>query len=91
MVSNWAGYILTNNHVISIAATDGGSVEVQFSDGKSSPATITGRDPQTDLAVLKVQRIRASSRSSHLSTSASLQVGQPVVAIGSPARALRGP
>ena len=39
------GYILTNNHVISIAATGGGSVEVQFSDGKSSPATITGRDP----------------------------------------------
>src|SRR5215469_6144335 len=47
------GYILTNNHVISIAAS-GGSVEVMFSDGKTVPATITGRDPQTDLAVLKV-------------------------------------
>jgi S1-C subfamily serine protease len=44
------GYILTNNHVISVAA-QGGSVEVLFSDGQSSPATITGRDPQTDLAV----------------------------------------
>ena len=36
------GYILTNNHVISVAA-QGGSVEVLFSDGQSSPATITGR------------------------------------------------
>ena len=34
-------YILTNNHVISIAA-DGGSVQVLFSDGVSAPATITG-------------------------------------------------
>ncbi len=49
------GYILTNNHVISIAAS-GGSVQVLFSDGKTVPATITGRDPQTDLAVLKSRR-----------------------------------
>ena len=48
------GYILTNNHVISIAAS-GGSVAVLFADGHTEPATITGRDPQTDLAVLKVQ------------------------------------
>jgi putative serine protease PepD len=47
------GYILTNNHVISVAAGSGGSVEV--------PAVITGRDPQTDLAVLR-WRLRASSR-----------------------------
>ena len=52
------GYILTNNHVISIAAASGGSVEVQFSDGQVESATITGRDPQTDLAVLKVQTSR---------------------------------
>jgi putative serine protease PepD len=77
------GYILTNNHVISIAATDGGSVEVQFSDGKSSPATITGRDPQTDLAVLKVAN-PGKLKVIALSTSSSLQVGQPVVAIGAP-------
>jgi putative serine protease PepD len=48
------GYILTNNHVISIAA-HGGKVEVLFSDGQTVPATITGRDPQTDLAVIKIQ------------------------------------
>ncbi|HEY2281667.1 MAG TPA: trypsin-like peptidase domain-containing protein [Streptosporangiaceae bacterium] len=77
------GYILTNNHVISIAATSGGAVEVQFSDGQSSPATITGRDPQTDLAVLKVQN-PGKLKVIALSTSSSLQVGQPVVAIGAP-------
>src|SRR5262249_20918586 len=47
------GYILTNNHVIAIAA-NGGSVEVQFANGRTAPATITGRDPLTDLAVIKV-------------------------------------
>ena len=38
------GYILTNNHVISAAAS-GGEVEVLFSGGQSEPATIVGRDP----------------------------------------------
>lgn len=55
------GYVLTNNHVISVAAASGGSVGVLFADGQSAPATITGRDPQTDLAVLHVQT-PASSR-----------------------------
>ena len=76
------GYILTNNHVISVAAASGGSVEVQFSDGQTSPATITGRDPQTDLAVLKVQASRQLKVISL--SSSSVQVGQPVVAIGAP-------
>ena len=67
------GYMLTNNHVISIAAS-GGSVEILFSDGQTAPATITGRDPQTDLAVLKVISLGSSS----------VKVGQPVVAIGAP-------
>ena len=47
------GYILTNNHVIAIAA-NGGKVEVLFADETSAPATIVGRDTLTDLAVLKV-------------------------------------
>jgi putative serine protease PepD len=76
------GYILTNNHVISIAA-NGGKVEVQFSDGATAPATITGRDPLTDLAVLKVsdeKRLKAIQ----LGSSSSVRLGQPVVAIGAP-------
>ena len=67
------GYMLTNNHVIWIAAS-GGSIEILFSDGQTAPATITGRDPQTDLAVLKVISLGSSS----------VKVGQPVVAIGAP-------
>jgi len=77
------GYILTNNHVISIAASSGGSVEVLFSDGQTESATITGRDPQTDLAVLKVQASH-QLKVIALGSSSSVQVGQPVVAIGAP-------
>jgi putative serine protease PepD len=76
------GYILTNNHVISIAA-HGGSVQVLFSDGQSSPATITGRDPQSDLAVLHVQPPH-ELKVIALGSSASVKVGEPVVALGAP-------
>ena len=48
------GYILTNNHVAAVAAA-GGSIRVDFYNGKEGvPATIVGRDPKSDLAVLKV-------------------------------------
>ncbi len=75
------GYILTNNHVISQAA-NGGAVQVLFSDGTSVDAEITGRDPQTDLAVLKVSppfdlKVIAIG-------SSDVTVGQPVVALGAP-------
>jgi putative serine protease PepD len=76
------GYILTNNHVISIAA-NGGSVEVLFSDGETVPATITGRDSQTDLAVLKIQPTD-HMKVIALGSSSSVSVGEPVVAIGAP-------
>ena len=75
------GYILTNNHVISIAA-HGGSVQALFADGQTSPATITGRDPQTDLAVLHVQP--AHELKVIALGSSSVRVGQPVVALGAP-------
>jgi putative serine protease PepD len=77
------GYILTNNHVISVAAAGGGSVKVLFADGQAAPATITGRDPQTDLAVLHVQTSRQLKVIS-LGSSSSVKVGQPVVAVGAP-------
>jgi putative serine protease PepD len=77
------GYILTNNHVISVAAGGGGSLEVLFADGQTAPATITGRDPQTDLAVLKVQTSHQLKVIS-LGSSSSVKVGQPVVAAGAP-------
>jgi putative serine protease PepD len=76
------GYILTNNHVIALAA-DGGSIDVQFSDGTTAPAQITGRDPLTDLAVIKIQPSR-QLKVIQLGSSASAVVGQPVVVIGAP-------
>jgi putative serine protease PepD len=76
------GYILTNNHVIAIAA-NGGSVEILFADGQTAPATITGRDPQTDLAVLKVDTSRKLEPIA-VGSSSSVVVGQAAVVIGAP-------
>jgi putative serine protease PepD len=76
------GYILTNNHVIA-GAVNGGSVEVLFADGTAAPATIAGRDTLTDLAVLKVKP-PSDVKVITLGSSASVQVGQPVVALGAP-------
>ena len=77
------GYILTNDHVISVAA-NGGSVAVLYSDGHSSDATIVGRDPSTDLAVLKAADEAKDFPVISVGSSAKLQVGQPVVALGAP-------
>ncbi|GAA5089837.1 S1C family serine protease [Nocardia iowensis] len=76
------GLILTNNHV---AAGGGPSakMEVVFSDGSSAPATIVGADPVSDLAVIKVSG-KSGLTPIELGSSDNLQVGQPVVAIGSP-------
>jgi len=76
------GYIVTNNHVIAIAA-NGGSVEVQFSDGQTVPATIVGRDPQTDIAVLKIDSSRKLQPIA-IGSSSSVVVGQATVVIGAP-------
>ena len=77
------GYILTNDHVISPAA-GGGTVSVQYSDGHNSAATIVGRDPSTDLAVLKASDEAKGRPVIGLGSSAELKVGQPVVALGAP-------
>ena len=77
------GYILTNDHVISPAAS-GGKVFVRYSDGHSVDATIVGRDPGTDLAVLKASDESKDYPVIGVGSSAALQVGQPVVALGAP-------
>lgn len=76
------GYIMTNNHVISPAAS-GGTIEVLFSDGNSAQAELVGRDPKSDLAVLKVKAAK-SLPTVGLGKSADVLVGQPVVALGAP-------
>ncbi|MFD4367888.1 trypsin-like peptidase domain-containing protein [Rhodococcus sp. NPDC058521] len=84
VVLDGAGYIVTNNHVISAAATapDGGKIQVLFSDGTKTEAQIVGRDIKTDLAVLKVSADNLTV--AELGTSGDVQVGQDVVAVGSP-------
>jgi len=77
------GYILTNNHVIAVAA-DGGEITVLYSDGKSAAAMLIGRDPLTDLAVIKAADGAEGLPLLPLGSSASLIVGQPVVALGAP-------
>jgi putative serine protease PepD len=76
------GYVLTNDHVISPAGS-GGQVGVVFDDGTTLPARIVGRDPRTDLAVLKVDATRALDVIA-IGSSDGLSVGQPVVALGAP-------
>ena len=77
------GEILTNNHVVESAADDGGSITVAFNDGSNAKAEILGRDPVTDLAVIKADG-KSGLQPATLGTSADLKVGQQVVAIGSP-------
>ena len=72
------GYILTNEHVVERVQ----DARVAFVDGRSVPATVVGRDPSTDLAVLRAQA--ASLPYATLSTSNPLRVGQLVVAVGNP-------
>ncbi|MFI7194839.1 trypsin-like peptidase domain-containing protein [Nocardia nova] len=79
------GYIVTNNHVISMAAQDkSGRAKIQatFSDGTRAPAQLVGRDPKTDLAVLKVDVKNLTV--ARLGKSSDVQVGDDVLAIGSP-------
>ncbi len=72
------GYILTNNHV----AKGAESLLVRLSDGKEYPAKLVGRDEATDLAVIKVDAKNLPA--AQLADSDALEVGEWVVAIGSP-------
>lgn len=72
------GYILTNNHVVEGAD----ELEVEFSDGSTALGRIIGTDPQTDLAVVKVDRTDLIAVP--LGNSDAIQVGDWVLAIGSP-------
>jgi putative serine protease PepD len=76
------GVILTNNHVVAEAA-DGGTLTVTFQDGRTASATILGRDPGSDIAVIRVEGVTGLVPV-QLGSSADLKVGQQVVAIGSP-------
>jgi S1-C subfamily serine protease len=85
VITDGHGYILTNNHVIAAAADDPGQydIAVRFNDDKRVPATLVGRDPKTDLAVLKVDNVN-NLTVARLGNSEKIEVGNLVVAVGSP-------
>lgn len=74
------GHIVTNNHVIAGAAR----ITVNFADGTEAPATLVGTDPDSDLAVIKVDLPASKLTPIPVGTSDDLRVGQFVVAIGNP-------
>lgn len=76
-----SSYILTNNHVVSGAAS-GRSINVEFNNGDTMAATVVGQDPIYDLAVLKVAQGNLPVIA--FGDSSKLAIGDPVVAIGSP-------
>ncbi|MCF0260025.1 MAG: trypsin-like peptidase domain-containing protein, partial [Erysipelotrichaceae bacterium] len=78
------GYIVTNNHVIENAS----NIQVKTPDGQSYTAKLVGTDPQTDIAVIKVDA--AGLTPAAIGNSDNIQVGQAAIAIGNPLGSLGG-
>ncbi|MDX6555786.1 MAG: hypothetical protein QOD86_1981 [Miltoncostaeaceae bacterium] len=74
------GHVVTNQHVVDGAQ----KVTVTYADGSERDAEVVGTDPSTDLAVLKVSDPPASARPLQLADPSSIEVGEPVIAIGCP-------
>jgi 2-alkenal reductase len=74
------GYVVTNNHVVA----DGDTYEVIFPSGFRSPATLSGADTDSDLAVVRAENMPEDVTPLPLGDLADLHVGQFVIAIGSP-------
>ncbi|MGD9504703.1 MAG: S1C family serine protease [Syntrophobacteraceae bacterium] len=74
------GYILTNNHVIE----DARKLEVKLANGKSYTARLVGTDPDSDVAVVKIEAPAGELTVIPMGESANLKVGQKVLAIGNP-------
>ncbi|MCX6396522.1 MAG: trypsin-like peptidase domain-containing protein [Propionibacteriales bacterium] len=77
------GHVITNNHVVAEAASDDGPIDVIDHLGKHHKATVVGRSPVYDLAVLKVEGIKDLPAAA-LGSADQMHVGETVVAVGSP-------
>ncbi|WP_232229867.1 S1C family serine protease, partial [Cellulomonas bogoriensis] len=82
LVLDTDGNVLTNDHVVS-GAVDGG-LDVTLSDGRVLPATVTGSDPTTDLAVVTLVDPPDDLHPAVLGDSDALAVGAAVMAVGNP-------
>ena len=74
------GHVITNQHVVDGAE----SVSVKFANGKTYSASVVGTDPSTDLAVLDVDAPASALTPLKLADSSAVEVGDGVIAIGSP-------
>jgi S1-C subfamily serine protease len=79
------GYIVTNNHVVYDFAKQPSKYEMSviFNDGTKVPASLVGRDPDTDVAVIKVEGVD-NLNVARLGDSEKLKVGDQVIAVGAP-------
>jgi len=76
---HWSpGVIVTSDHTVERDE----EITVTLADGRTVPATLAGRDPSTDIAILKVQGVEAST--ADIGDSSALAVGQMVLAVGRP-------
>jgi S1-C subfamily serine protease len=75
-----AGHVVTNEHVV----RGGDAFQVILSDGSVRPATVVGADPQSDLAVVRIEGDGEAPAVVEFGDSEALRQGQPVLAIGSP-------
>ncbi len=73
------GYVVTNDHVIGVGTT---SATVVFNDGSTAPAQVVGKDPESDIAVIKVAR--TGLKPVEFGDSDAVAVGDPVLAFGTP-------
>lgn len=78
------GYIVTNDHVIDGAAT----ITVKTVDGQEYPAELIGTDPQTDIAVIKIDATGLTP--AQIGSSDTIEVGEPAIAVGNPLGSLGG-
>jgi S1-C subfamily serine protease len=76
-------HIVTNDHIIDQAGPGGASVTVETPDGRRFAAEVVGRDPSSDIAVLRVPQA-AGLQPLPLAKPGTTQVGEPVLAVGSP-------
>ncbi|TQK72675.1 MULTISPECIES: S1C family serine protease [unclassified Nocardioides] len=86
VVLDTEGLILTNDHVVTLGGeipADQAEVTVSFNNGKKVRATVVGTDPLTDTALVKVEGV-ADLKPITIGKSSNLDVGEQVVAIGSP-------
>lgn len=74
------GYIITNNHVVE----DADEIKVKLADGREFDAKVIGRDPKTDLALIKISSIFKNLPTLSLGDSDAIRVGDWVLAIGNP-------